>query len=217
MAHQFRIAKSLTRRSIGTKQPKPKILVICEGKITEPKYFQDFKDWCGNSLVTVTTLGGCGVPISVIERAILEKEQLARAAKASKNSFDTHFEVWAVFDRDVHPKQQLHQAIALAKKNNIPIAYSNPCFELWGLMHYSCEARPGHHHETQKRLKLVHSGYCHEKNPVLSFTQLQPKYVSAVSNSIQALKNREAEGQTYGDPSTTVHLLTERIRQFGRS
>lgn len=216
MAYQFRVAKSLTRRALGSKSPKPKILVVCEGKITEPRYFKDFTDWCGNALVTVTTVGGCGVPISVVERAIGEKAQLIREARKSKDSFDDHFEVWAVFDRDAHPKPQVPQAIALANKNKIHIAYSNPCFELWGLMHYSCEARPGHHCETQKKLKTILDGYCHEKNPVLSFEQLRSKYTYAVSNSAKALRNRQDEGQIHGDPSTTVHFLTERIREFGK-
>jgi hypothetical protein len=83
-------------------------------------------------------------------------------------------------------------------------------------MHFSCEAKPGHHHDTKKKLRSKLNGFCHEKNPVFSFKHLQPRYTNAVVNAIQALKERSAEGQTHGDPSTTVHLLTERIRTFSK-
>jgi len=217
VVRKFPKSAPLGRVSRGFKQPKPKIVVVCEGKVTEPKYLRDFRDCYGNSLVTVTTIGGCGVPVSVVERAIEEKQQLVRSARASKDLHDTFFEVWAVFDRDAHPKPQVPHALDLARKHGIQIGFSNPCFELWGLMHFSCVARPGSHHETQKDLKRVFPTFCHEKNPVFAFEQLKPKYLDAVANATKALKDRAAEGHVNGNPSTTVHLLTERIRQFGRA
>jgi hypothetical protein len=216
MTHNFRQSSSLSRSGFPIKQPKPKIVVVCEGKVTEPKYFEDFRLYCGNSLVTVKAIGGCGVPVSVVERAIAERERLVREAKASRDSFDQIFEVWAVFDRDAHPQPQVPTAIANAQINDIRVAFSNPCFEVWGLMHYSCYSRPGHHHETQRELKRILTGYCHERNPVMSLQLLQPKYETAVTNSQQALRRREQEDSPNGDPSTTVHLLTERIREFGK-
>lgn len=216
MKNRFPLAKSLERRPAAKRQPKPKIVIVCEGKITEPRYFEDFRNLCGNNLVEVTTIGGCGVPISVVDRAIQEKAKLAAIARRTRDSFDKLFEVWAVFDRDEHPVGQVPAAITQARKHSIGIAYSNPCFEVWGLMHYSCYNKPGHHHETQKALKLLHDGYCHEKNPVIDAKALHPKYHNAVANAHRALCNREEEGDASGDPSTTVFELTERIRIFGR-
>ena len=153
----------------GLTPTKPKIVIVCEGKVTEPRYFNEFTDHHGNSLVSVTTIGGCGVPVCVVERAIEEKRSLAKIAKATKDSFDKRFEVWAVFDRDAHPQPQVPQALELARNHGIHIAYSNPCFEIWGLMHFSCAARPGSHQETQRQLKQKLDGYCHDKNPAPCF------------------------------------------------
>ncbi len=205
------------RPSPGLIPAKPKIVIVCEGKVTEPRYFNDFTDHHGNSLVTVTTIGGCGVPLCVVERAVREKHALTHTARRSKDSYDQQFDVWAVFDRDAHPKPQVPQAFALAKRHGIRIAFSNPCFELWGLMHFTCVARPGSHKQTQRELKRLLPRFCHEKNPILDFDVLIPKYTQALSNATQALKDRELEGQTNGDPSTTVFRLTEQIRQFGKS
>lgn len=209
-------AKSLKRKVTAIRSPKPTIIIVCEGKVTEPRYFQEFRALCGNNLVKIEAIGGCGVPESVVERAIEEKAHLAREARKSSDSFDRLFEVWAVFDRDQHPVGQVPAAIANAKKHDIGVAYSNPCFELWGLMHYSCYDRPGHHHETQRALKGVLHGYCHNNNPVFDTVALWGKYPDAVVNAQRALQKRVEEGRPGGDPSTTVFELTERIRKFGR-
>jgi hypothetical protein len=43
-------------------------------------------------------------------------------------------EVWCVFDVDEHPK--LAEARDQANANGIQLAVSNPCFELWLLLHF---------------------------------------------------------------------------------
>ena len=217
MAKRFFQSAPLDRKTPARRLPKPIILIVCEGKVTEPKYFLDFKDRKGNGLVAVKSIGGCGVPISVVERAAAEKFDLARQARKSPDSFDAHYEVWAVFDRDAHPAGQVPQALELAKTTGVQVAYSNPCFELWVLMHFGCYGKPGHHHETQDALKKAMPSYCHRKNPIFDMSELDRRYDEAVRNAKQALHLRAAEHAPMGDPSTTVHELTERIRIFGRA
>lgn len=208
---------ALLKRRSPNRAPKPEIIVVCEGKVTEPQYFRDFRALSANSLVTVTAIGGCGVPVSVVERAIEVKQQREIAAKRSKDSFDLYFEVWAVFDRDSHPDGQVPRAFSLAEKHGVLIAYSNPCFEVWGLMHYLCYGRPGHHHECQAELKRQLSGFCHEKNPVMDVKALSKTYADAVRNAEKALKDREEERSPQGDPSTGVFRLTEQVRKHGKA
>src|SRR5690606_34321653 len=51
-------------------------------------------------------------------------------------------DIWCVFDMDVHyanvanQKQDFNNAIKIANSNNIQVAYSNDCFELWFVLHY---------------------------------------------------------------------------------
>lgn len=216
MARKFPIAKPLNRRQTQTKDPKPIIIVVCEGKVTEPQYFDDFKKIHSNSLVQIKSFGGCGVPISVVNRAISEKLVVEQEAKKSQDSFERIFQIWAVFDRDDISKADIQHAFELANANGVQIAYSNPCFEVWGLMHYGCYSKPGHQHETHRALKRVLTGYCHDANPVLNVRALNPAYANAVANAQRALIRREEEGTQHGDPSTTVFMLTEQIRLFGR-
>jgi hypothetical protein len=149
----------------------------------------------------VTTIGGCGVPLSVVERAVQEYDCRIKKKNKSTDSFEI-FEVWAVFDRDAHPEKQVPNAFKLAATNNIFVAFSNPCFEVWGLMHFSCFGKPGHHHEAQAVLKSKLPSYCHTKNPYIDALALHNRYSEAVRNSIQALDARKNEQNMNGDPST---------------
>jgi hypothetical protein len=215
MDRRFQKVRSLTRNSKPKRDPKPEIILVCEGKVTEPRYFNEFSRICGNPLVKVTTIGGCGVPLSVVERAVQEYDCRIKKKNKSTDSFEI-FEVWAVFDRDAHPEKQVPNAFKLAATNNIFVAFSNPCFEVWGLMHFSCFGKPGHHHEAQAVLKSKLPSYCHTKNPYIDALALHNRYSEAVRNSIQALDARKNEQNMNGDPSTTVHQLTERITSFGK-
>lgn len=217
MTRRFRDARDLSRSARPKREPRPDIIIVCEGKVTEPHYFETFRDLYGNSLVRVTTIGGCGVPVSVVEQAIVEKAKKEAERRKSGDSFEV-FEVWAVFDRDAHPQGQVPSALKQAQENGISVAFSNPCFEVWGLMHFSCYSRPGHHHETQASLRAALPGYCHERNPRFSANALKERYPQAVINADRALRQRREEGNDeHGDPSTTVHLLTERIKSFGKA
>lgn len=204
------------RRRSAQRDPNPEIVIVCEGKVTEPRYFSDFRRGSGNSLVTITAIGGCGVPVSVVERAVEEKMARLRTAKKTRDSFDLRFQIWAVFDRDAHPEEQVPRAIQMATEHGISLAYSNPCFEVWGLMHFGLFGRPGHHHDVQAELKRVLHGYCHETNPVIDVEALWPRYPDAVANATLALEARKNDDKPLGDPSTRVHLLTEQIRRYGK-
>lgn len=42
MVRKFREVRSLERNSRPKRKPKPEIVVVCEGKLTEPEYFKGF-------------------------------------------------------------------------------------------------------------------------------------------------------------------------------
>ena len=121
MARKFSIAKPLNRRQTQTRDPKPIIIVVCEGEVTEPQYFDDFKKLHSNSLVQIKSFGGCGVPVSVVERAVSEKLVIEQAAKKSRDSFEKIFQIWAVFDRDDNSKVDIQHAFELANANGVKI------------------------------------------------------------------------------------------------
>lgn len=73
-----------------------------------------------------------GTPLQLAERAIDAKKRNERDAKRSRGR--AHDEVWCVFDVDAHPN--LDAAMANARDHGIKLAVSNPCLELWFLLHF---------------------------------------------------------------------------------
>ena len=69
--------------------------------------------------------------MALVERAIRARAAELRDERRGRGKASD--EVWCMFDFDVHP--QVPEAIELARRNEINMAASNPCVELWFLLH----------------------------------------------------------------------------------
>ena len=95
-------APGLQRKS-GFAEPKVEFVIACEGKVTEKNYLNKCKSEYSAGMVHLRWLPITGVPLTVVNAAVEERQRLLEQARKSKDSFDV-FRVWAVFDRDDHPK-----------------------------------------------------------------------------------------------------------------
>ena len=62
--------------------PKPIILIVCEGEKTEPQYFKAFSLACENPRVAIRVAREHGVPRTLVETAKKFKEEAAKDATA---------------------------------------------------------------------------------------------------------------------------------------
>ena len=99
-----------------------RILIVCEGKETEPNYFSSFPKMDN---VSVVTAGGKGCPSQVVKKALELRD------KAKQSPYDA---VWAVFDKDNFT--DFKTAIDTAQGKQIGCAWSNEAFELWFIYHF---------------------------------------------------------------------------------
>lgn len=111
---------------------RPTILIVCEGKNTEPSYFNKFR----LTSATIRTIGEGYNTISLVERAL----ELSKRRWWKKKGQQVD-QVWCVFDADInpeHPKQgeMFNEAIQLATNYGFHVAYSNQAFEYWLLLHF---------------------------------------------------------------------------------
>ena len=197
-------ARRIARRG-GTRTPAARIVVVTEGASTEPAYLSVFGRLFGHQSVRVVPIGGAGDPRAVVERAIEESEKLKGDPLAYRDS------VWAMFDRDAHAR--FEEAKDLARGNGIPLAVSNPCFELWAIFHYRDHDAPIDRHACQKMLGELCPGYGRRKGKVFNAPGVIGNgYLNAVARAENSLARREAEETAGGNPSTTVHRLTEHVR-----
>lgn len=202
-------APSLSRRA-PVRTPKIALLIFSEGKNTEPQYLEGFAAAHGNSLVKLKIVAAAGVPMTIVNSATEAKLGFFR----SKDSFTRYDQIWAVFDRDAH--DNVEQAISTAKARGIKVAFSNPCFEVWLLLHHTEYDTDEHRSKTQKRYETIDDGYDANGSKSANLKSLMAGYDEACRRARRMRSRREEERNLLGAPYTDVDLLTELIRKNGR-
>jgi hypothetical protein len=187
-------------RKVGTRATRDRILIVCEGTKTEPNYFEGFR------LTNVQIVGTGSNTHSVVKKALEEK----RRAKRNKERFD---QIWCVFDRDSFPSQNFNNAIAIAKQNDIRVAYSNESFELWYLLHFHYyDSAMTRQQYCDKLSQLLNINY--QKNAKGIYDLLLQKQQDAIRNAKKLLSKYEILNPENNNPSTTVHLLVRELNKW---
>ncbi len=203
-----RAERALARRPPRV-APRPKILVVCEGISTEPRYFKDLIRDFRVSLVEIVVDDRGGVPKTLVERAVEEKRKSELLARRTGDSSLKYEEIWCVYDVDEHPK--LQDARQQAEAHGIRIAVSNPCFELWFLLHFRDQSAHIEREAASRTCAEHMRGYV----KLATYKELAPHFELAVSRAV-ALEARHLENGNPGtNPSTGVVHLASRLRQLG--
>jgi len=140
------------RRRAPQREPRELVLIVCEGEKTEPVYFEALRKHKRLSNVEVEIHGEeCGShPLCVVDYAV---EHIKK-----QNRTERYDAVWCVFDRDEHPN--IHEAMDRAKAHKFQVAFSNPCFELWYLLHFTKHSTAYLHRDrVTSRLSKLIEGY----------------------------------------------------------
>jgi len=181
---------------------------VCEGRVTEPDYFRALGRRERIKLIEVVVNDEGGVPKTLVERAVQLKKSADREARRMNDRFLRYDEIWCVFDIDAHPN--VAQAKQQARDNTILLAVSNPCFEVWILLHFQDQRGHVERHTVQ--------GICRGHIPgfvkSVPFSALDGRYEEAVARATALEKWQIECGRAGGNPSTDVHKLTERIRRL---
>lgn len=193
--------------------PKRRFILFCEGEKTEPDYFAAISRANSNALVEIKSHRGVGVPYTVAEQAsqYAKTHERKRRGRSRKMSFGEYDQVWAVFDRDDHPR--FNEAIDLCQRNGIRIARSNPCFELWLILHETDYNKPNSRHRVQAFLHELRPEYDRKRSKTPDCEDLVSRVKDAEERAETQLRNRELDGCPFGNPSTTVGQLTRAIRE----
>lgn len=185
------------QRAVNTRDVRERFLIVCEGEQTERNYFECFR--VPKEIIDVRGLGYNTV--SLVEKAVELHNQ------------EQYDQVWCVFDRDSFPAQDFNEAILLAKRHDIKVAYSNEAFEIWYLLHFN-------YHTTaitrngciDKLSKLLGKKY--EKNQRNMYALLETMQASAIRNARKLLSQYTPRNPEQDNPSTTVHELVEQLNRF---
>ena len=193
------------RKSVPHRRIKDTILILCEGKETEPNYFKSFKK----------DLDKFGIKIDIeIEGIGYNTDLLVKKAIKLKQKREDIIEVWCVFDRDNFKEKHFKDAFVLARENKIEIAYSIECFEIWFLLHFDYIKSAISRKDYNKKLsKLLHKKY--KKNAKDMYNLLKNKQEIAIKNAKKLENNYSNMMKIYDrNPSTTVYKLVERLNEY---
>ena len=200
------------RRHKTQREPKRRFTLFCEGQNTEPAYFSALKRAWAGTLIIVESKPGVGVPKTIATQAVeyARSEGLAKSSRRKKSSFERKDEVWAVFDRDNHPN--FDEAVRDCLDNGVGVARSNPCFELWLILHESDYDKPDSSNNIQRALEGLRPEYDRRRGKIPDCDEMVTRVESAEGRGNVLVERREQEGKPYGNPSTTVGKLTRAIR-----
>lgn len=164
-------------RKSGFRKVKETLLLVVEGQ-TEKIYFNQMRSVLRLSNVSVEPkLSPKNDPFNILETAIKEMKEA------------NYQHVWCIFDLDTFTNnpQKYNDIVNKARKKNIFIADSRPCFEIWFLLHYRYSTAS--YDSSQKviqELKSFISDYCKKQDWIQKkniYKILEPKLVSAIGNS----------------------------------
>lgn len=212
MARRKRQPPSLKRRK-AYRSPKRRFIIYCEGDNTEPTYFGELQKTVQDTLVELETVPVGGVPRTVADKAVKRAKTLGvgKIRKKGRDSFESRDQVWAVFDRDDHPNYK--EAIDRCKANKVKVGSSNPCFELWLILHLEEFDKPDGRNGVQRRLEFLCPEYDRRGRKLPNCQVLVESINQAEDRAEQQLERRRQEqGGQLAPPYTTVWKLTRAIR-----
>ena len=223
--HQRRKAarRADLKRQQAKRKPYDKILIVCEGTKTEPFYLNELKDELKLSTANVIIDPSPGSdPLSVVEHA----ESLVRQQARQKHT-DNYDRVFCVFDKDEHEEHGKRYSKALNKISQISIKNvkffaitSNPCFEVWPVLHFELRTAP--FLPTSKKTAAQEVDYYlsnylpdYKKGSKGLYSQIKAQTKQAIIFA----KRLEQENQNSdsSNPSTRMHELVDYLCQLKSS
>lgn len=196
----------VSRRREGSSRRSPRqarklatrVLIVCGGACTEKQYFDELRRWAHNPAVKVKIRSEVGSPSQIVNYA-------AGFLRRGGDDFDA---VWAVVDVDDFTDLEL--AASESRKTGVRLAVSNPCFELWLLLHLVDHRQEVTTAEVQKLLQR----HC----PAYDKTSIRfSHFVDGIDNACGRAQKLDPDGGGHArNPSTNVWKLIGEVRPESR-
>jgi hypothetical protein len=149
-----------------------------------------------------------GGPLQLVQRAAGAMQGSVADAKRNRGrAFD---QAWCIFDRDEHPN--FAEALALAEKHRIAVAMSNPCVELWFLLHFEDHTAHLERQHAQSRAKTaLQCGKALTESALRVLSELD-RYDAARTRAINLDSKHAGDGSPVGsNPTSGVWRLIDEI------
>lgn len=189
------------------------IIIASEGHITERQYLEGVigKSCFYSSRVKVITLERDDPSLSAPNHVIKELDEYSQKWELEEGD-----ELWMVIDVDRWGDVKLNSISAECAEKGYKLAISNPCFELWLILHFDDLASSGtifcNNKELVARLKEILG--CYNKSK-LNFDDFASRIKTAIENSKKMDHSPSANWITPN--GSRMHNLIEKIISYSRS
>ncbi len=127
------MAASRYHRAKPIRVRKPVVLLATEGSHTEVVYFQELKK-THRQVVTVLISGG--KPGELNPKRVLKRLRDEVLKHRRNKDWLRSDSAWLVVDTDQWPEEERQEILREAREGDFQLAASNPCFEVWLLLHF---------------------------------------------------------------------------------
>ena len=190
-----------SKRRKAIRDPSNTILVLAEGS-TERIYFTGLRT--RKSTVKIV------VPSSRPTDALGLVRICAEHMKMKGIDVDQGDMAICVFDVAGNDERNLTQAIRMARRSGILLALTNPCFELWYLMHFRDVTTPLSCAEVHRCLKAHIKNY---KKTETYRDLLDPLRIGAINRAREAW-SEGIERSIPSNPGTNMHIVLSELDQL---
>ena len=134
----------------------------------------------------------------------------ARLISRRRGRGDAYSEYWCAFDIDEHPN--VARALELAASSGVKVCVTNPCIELWFLLHFQDQNAAIHRHDAQR--KATDYLNCGKTPSSAALAALADKYEGARRRAQALDRKHDLDGSPpRSNPSSEAWRLIETIRQ----
>lgn len=197
------------KRPHKPKEQKERFLLCCEGSGTEPGYFRSLAEFLRNPLIDLIEIEiaehETTDPKQIVEQAKRLRSDAIREAKRMHDDNLRYDQVWCVFDRDQHV--YFDEAINQALDNALDLAVSNPCFELWILVHFQDQTAGLDRKDARRKVKTYIPNY----DKSITFGELKGRTVKAARRASKIESNAKERGKATDNPTTGVWKLVHKL------
>lgn len=219
--HQNLKSISHKKRKPETKESKKVFLIACEGICTEPNYILGLVKY-QKSMQAIAA----GTEVIIPPHQHSDPYGVLQDLLATKN-YESYDELWIVIDRDEvelkgkgfggHTEENFQKALEESKAHCVEVACSNPCFELWIVLHFEYRDTACSRGEIQKKaLEKVNSLLPKEKQlkkveKLKSVENIYGLLKDKVDVARRNSKKLKANEKTKANPSTGMYKLLDSL------
>lgn len=196
------------------RQAPANYLIVCEGKKTEPNYFNGIKkkinEKYGNKVDVL-------IPNIEVKGTGMNTTSLVKYTQKTVNHANKVYgQVWVVFDKDDYNDEQFNLAI---ENCNYNVAWSNPNFELWLLSHFKkvnrCISKDDVLQELSKEFQKKRLGdYVKNDEDIFNKVTSEGKLHTAIRNCEYMEELNKCRQASQRNPMTKVYKIVEGLKEY---